>query len=30
VVYGQLSSLAFGGADAGFPDMQRWVVDLRH
>lgn len=29
-VYGQLSLLAFGGANAVLPDMQRQVVDVHH
>jgi chromate transporter len=29
-VYGQLSLLAFGGANAVFPEMQRQVVEVRH
>jgi chromate transporter len=29
-VYGQLSLLAFGGANAVFPEMQRQVVDVHH
>jgi chromate transporter len=30
VVYGQLSLLAFGGANAVIPEMQRQVVDVHH
>lgn len=30
VVYGQMSLLAFGGANAVFPEMQRQVVDVHH
>jgi chromate transporter len=30
VVYGQLSLLAFGGANAVLPEMQRQVVDVHH
>jgi chromate transporter len=29
-VYGELSLLAFGGANAVFPEMQRQVVDVHH
>ncbi len=30
IVYGQLSLLAFGGANAVIPEMQRQVVDVHH
>ena len=30
IVYGQLSLLAFGGANSVIPEMQRQVVDVRH
>ncbi len=30
LVYGQLSLLAFGGANAVIPEMQRQVVDVHH
>jgi chromate transporter len=30
VVYGQLSLLAFGGANAVIPEMQRQIVDVHH
>jgi len=30
VVYGQMSLLLFGGANAVIPEMQRQVVDVHH